>query len=334
MGSRPKEGWKLRQKNRDVPFRHPAYPLYMEPSDFNYQKLKNQRDRNYDNFLRSNIDNEQDNRNFDTEDGRDHLPFRSFESASTDKHESVKYKIPAKFPGTNITASPGEPVLVPLRWNNPHSSELEVNIWIVQNKYVIPIRRPACSGEGYQDNAFTFTVPQDFNSLGKKVPGFNGCKAVGDCVLQIYAHSVESRTYAMGTPLIVEGHDGSKADASDESQIQPAGADPALDLSKLRTLCRPSDDPDVDIKTSVPHHARLVSDQYNHAYQNSDYSPYSGQQPGEISQNLQASVLLKMIPGNRGELGKHALKRDNPAGFRLQNIMLRKANKLIKKYEQ
>merc|ERR1719446_582363 len=111
MGSRPKEGGKLRQKNRDVPFRHPAFPLYMEPSDFGYEKLKNQRARNYDNFLRSNIDNEQDNRNFQEEDGRDHLPFRSYEGARTDEHESIKYKISAEFPGTNITATPGEAVL-------------------------------------------------------------------------------------------------------------------------------------------------------------------------------------------------------------------------------
>ena len=38
-----------------------------------YEDLENQRNNNYDNFLRSNIDNEQDNRNFDSELGRDML---------------------------------------------------------------------------------------------------------------------------------------------------------------------------------------------------------------------------------------------------------------------
>ena len=82
----------------------------------------------------------------------------------------------------------GEPYTMPLRWNNPHSSELEVNgepravlrkaalprlrvcrrarvlagraagltqrhvslrvVWIMDKKYVVPIRKPACSGEG------------------------------------------------------------------------------------------------------------------------------------------------------------------------------------------
>ena len=53
---------------------------HMLSSTFNYQGLKNQKARNYDNFLRSNIDNEQDNRNFNNEEGKDHLPFRTMET--------------------------------------------------------------------------------------------------------------------------------------------------------------------------------------------------------------------------------------------------------------
>merc|ERR1719446_1692849 len=107
-----------------------------------------------------------------------------------------------------------------------------------------------------------------------------------------------------------------------------------MDMSKLRDLCRPSNDPDANIQTSIPQRARLVSDQYNHAYMNSDYSPYSGQQPTEISKNLQASCILKMLPGNRGELGKQALKKDNRAGFNIQRSLDRKAKKLVKQYEK
>ncbi len=102
----------------------------MEPSDFNYADLKNQRDNGaYDNFLRSNIDNEQDKRNFVKEEGRDMLPFRSYEAAVNDASNTVKTKIGTLAIGTvpgAVTATPGTPFLVPLRWNNPHASEIEV----------------------------------------------------------------------------------------------------------------------------------------------------------------------------------------------------------------
>jgi len=284
--------------------------------------------------LRSNIDNEQDKRNFNTEDGKDHLPFRTYEGAVTDAGEAtIKYKIPTVEPGTELTVTPGTPMLVPLRWNNPHSSELEVNVWMVNNKYVVPVRKPTCSGEGYQDNAFSFTIPSDFNNLKTKVPGFTGCSQRGQCTLQIYAHSVESRTYAIGVPLIVTGFTSGGAVATDESQIQPACTDVGTDMSSLRLICRPSNDPNANIPASVPHFARLVSDVYNHAYQNKDYSPYSGQQCSEISKNLQASAVLKMLPANRGELGQRALLTDNKAGFRFARSLDRKAKKLYRQYE-
>ena len=141
-----------------------------------------------------------DKRNFVSERGRDMLPFRSFEAATTDASNTVLNKIPDGAPGPVIVATPGQPYIVPLRWNKPHAAELEVNIWISNNQVVVPIRKPTCSGEGYQDNVFAFTIPADFNQLGEKVPGWTGCKQKGDCVLQVYAHSVEPRTYAMGIP--------------------------------------------------------------------------------------------------------------------------------------
>jgi hypothetical protein len=71
----------------------------------------------------------------------------------------------------------------------------------------------------------------------------------------------------------------------------------------------------------------------NHAYQNSDFSPYSGQQPEAISRNLQASCVLKMITGNRGELGKALLRKQNAtvANFLLQ--VEEQAKRVIKRYE-
>ncbi len=95
----------------------------------------------------------------------------------------MQTKIPqdGTFPFSNITATPGVPVLVPLRWNNPHSSEIEVNVWVRDGTgapFVVPIRKPVCSGEGRGDNVITFTIPNDFNNLAGKLPGWSGCNAV------------------------------------------------------------------------------------------------------------------------------------------------------------
>jgi len=87
MASQPRRGfqlvnqgttkWNIQNEGEDMHYR------YMEPSTFGYKGLRHQKKRNYDNFLRSNIDNEQDNRNFNDEDGKDHLPFRTDEVAGS-----------------------------------------------------------------------------------------------------------------------------------------------------------------------------------------------------------------------------------------------------------
>lgn len=323
-----KKAWAVQQRNRDVPF-VTLDALYMEPSDFNYEGLKKQRDGGgYDNFLRSNIDNEQDKRNFLTEVGEDHLPFRSFRTAARDVDSgiTVKHKMKADSrPGDHWEIEPGVPFDVPLRWNNPHSSEIEVNIWIMNKAdgpYVVPVMKPSCSGEGYQDNAFTFTIPSDFTDVAS-------CAKVGDCVAQIYAHSVESRMYSMGTPLIVKG----SKNAWNQAKVQPAKKDTALKLHTLRRLCLPSGSKtqtDANHPKAVVYKARLSSDVYNHAYQNSDFSPYAGQQPHLISQNLQAACILKMTVGNFGELGKsYAPQRAKQHAKKLD----KKARNLVRIYE-
>jgi len=335
MASQPKHEWKVQQRNRNVPFRQ-DFSLYMEPSDFNYQGLKQQRDGGgYDNFLRSNIDNEQDRRNFNTEAGEDHLPFRSFRTAGNDAGQTtVKHKMVAasaaetgvNAAGNFIHATPGEPFVVPLRWNNPHSSELEANIWIMNKgntPYVIPIRKPSCSGEGYQDNVWTFKVPSNFNSVAS-------CRRVGECVLQIYAHSVESRMYSMGTPITVEGSNG---DWNPGNPIKEPATDKAFDLKSLRRLCLPSSDSSGDYDNAVVWKARLSSDVYNHAYQNSDFSPYAGQQPQHISQNMQAACILKMTVGNFGELGKEYMQKTAPEARQYAGKLDKKARNLIRVYE-
>jgi len=317
------------------------YVLYMEPSAFGYAKLEQQRKDDYDQFLRSNIDNEQDKRDWRSapdqqEDGKDMLPFRSFESAADDSHSSVSNKIEANPAAIEVTT--GTPYPMPFRWNNPHASELEVNIWIMRNgdPVVVPIRKPACSGEGYQDVMLDFTIPVDFSQLGTKIKGFKGCKIVGDCVLQIYAHSVETRTYAIGVPLLVKQKSTGKYDVESTAtrdNLRPAGKDLNFRLSSLRPLCLGSHSPETDIESCVPRYPRLVSDVWNHAYQNSDYSPYSGQQPESISQNLQAACVIQMTAADRGELGHEHWKRANRPAYSEGKKLRKRVKEKIKAYE-
>merc|ERR1719389_1233937 len=86
--------------------------------------------------------------------------------------------------------------------------------------------------------------------------------------------------------------------------------DPHLELAHLRDICLPGFDESQNIPKALPRWARLVSDVYNHAYQNSDFSPYSGQQHESISKNLQAACINKMVTGDRGQLGKGAVPSD------------------------
>ncbi|KAJ3416572.1 hypothetical protein HDV05_000854 [Chytridiales sp. JEL 0842] len=273
-----------------VPFTVKTY-YYGEPTA-KYQGQKEQQKNNFDNFLRSNIDNEQDLRNFQNEAGFDMLPVR------VENPQAI---------GVSMTVNPGEATMVPVRWNNPHASELEVNIWIANMTAVVPVKKPVCAGEGFQDAAFWFTIPSDFNSLIGRVPGFSGCNQAGDCVMQAYAHSVEPRSYTFGTPIIIKNN-GTTGAALGPIEIKPAGQDVAFNLDALPSrLCMPTNDPASNIPTAQPFQPRLVSDVAVHAYFDSDYSPAAFQQITSISQNMQASVLLGQLASNGGELGKDAL---------------------------
>jgi len=328
FASRPRESYKLRNENGAIPFATSNTVLkYMEPSTFEYRKLagnNGQKRRNYDQFLRSNIDNEQDNRDFGEDEGKDHLPFRTLNTVVQEQESQVDLV---------TTMNAGQSLMVPLRWNNPHAAEIEVNVWIFPknlNPVVVPIKKPTCSGEGYQDNMIKFTIPADFRTLGSKIPGFTGCNADTKpmCTVQVYAHSVESRMYSQGFPLVVTGpYTGT---TNTPNQIQQPKIDPGMDVSNLRTLCRPGSDPAQHIVNAVPQWANLQSDVYNHAYQNSDFSPYSGQQHDQISKNLQASAVNKMVTGNRGELGKAALPTATANKIK---ELARSENKIYKRYE-
>jgi hypothetical protein len=318
MASTPKGNFVVQNSNGAIPFIPKLNAKYMEPSDFNYQGLKNQRENNYDNFLRSNIDNEQDNRDFNNEIGQDMLPFRTLEANSIDDNV--------------ITVNMGEKTLFPLRWNNPHSSECEINIWIKSgnNDVVVPLKKPSCCGEGYQDNVIDFIVPKDFNQLPRRVPGFNGCNKIGDCTLQLYGHSVEPRTYAIGVPIIIT-NSSLPGNFNVVPRIESATVDPQLNLTVLqRDVCLPTTSEQSHKISAVPRFARLVSDQFNHAYQNSDYSPYSGQQHELISRNLQSATILKMTAANGGELGISILDNDDKNYI---TTLINNVNIIVQKYE-
>lgn len=510
--------------------------LYMEPSIFGYGGLNNQRNNNYDNFLRSNIDNEQDNRNFNNEAGKDHLPFRTFDAsapieypykgtqAANGDDDSLQNGVKAKGVPTVLTVKPGEPRLMPLRWNNPHASEVEVNLWIMSSNppTIVPIKKPACSGEGNQNNIIEWAIPADFNNVEwsacDSTKTFKGCNAPGDCVLQVYAHSVETRQYSTAVPIVVQNQRyigarslAFRADPMDKQEdntyqwpsnfdlksmtvgkaagdpnaqgtrsgeekgkiedvalcassqregIDPSGApveevklgpvggvakklnaptanlyicktnekekaaeklirkvvfaidgvagadgnkvenytpfefsstnsfggpalktisititpysglevtkkylldlraggrwrfrrhlksvcagganvlkepfpDPWMDLSKLkRETCMSAQDPNANYPATTIQRAALHSDVANHAYQNSNYSPYSGQQHGEISRNMQAAAVVHMTSGNRGELGKNSIP--NAVKQRL-NQLNNQVNQIYQNYEK
>jgi hypothetical protein len=327
------------QSGNDVFFK------YMEPSTFEYQGLSGgggQKRNNYDQFLRSNIDNEQDNRNFNVDEGEDHMPFRT--RATTVQMQENAVDLTAEL-------TPGKEQLVPLRWNNPHSAEIEVNIHIMRcteaekpecKPVAVPLAKPCCGGEGYQNNVIRFAVPTDFNQLGAKIPGFKGCVpgSTTTCVLQVYAHSVESRMYSYGFPVYVKDTPTQTAatfpaaTATSDTQIRDENycADPGMQLNTLdNPICISClDAAKIDKKTSEPQYSKLASDVYNHAFQNSDFSPYSGQQHCAISRNLQASAINKMVTGNRGELGKNAI----PQAMKTKINQLSNAeDRIYKKYE-
>jgi hypothetical protein len=69
--------------------------------------------------------------------------------------------------------------------------------------------------------------------------------------VQIYAHSVEPRTYAIDTPIIIPGFDASAPKAADASGIAPATKDPGTNISKQpRDICLPMADPTSNIASA------------------------------------------------------------------------------------
>ena len=86
----------------------PGFKNYTRPSTFNYQSLINQKFRDNDQFLRSNIDNEANKRRPGEEEPMDMTPFRN----------QAKSEVQ--------TFRRGEKITLPLRWNNPHGTRISL----------------------------------------------------------------------------------------------------------------------------------------------------------------------------------------------------------------
>jgi hypothetical protein len=256
---------------------------FREPDTFGYQALVNQRRNNRDNFLRSNIDNQANQRNAAKEPARDMLPCRQEQR------------------GPAMQFARGQPQQIPLRWNNPHDSDCEVNIFTDGLTQVAPIRLPAPCGGGYQDQRFSFTVPTDF-------PAGKCESAAENCVLQIYGHSVEPRTYAICidftlTPAPGAPAPGVPAPAPGNGTLPaPTGNGTApvgnlVDYSRLTKRQAPNtkDIPNTRFQKAIHYH-----DSFDTSHVDSAYSGYRGQQGAFIRDELKAAIQLQSFTPNGG----------------------------------
>jgi hypothetical protein len=130
---------------------------------------------------------------------------------------------------------------------------------------VAPIRRPFPCGGGYQDQRFAFAIPADFPA-GK-------CESANDnCVLQIYAHSVEPRTYAICVDFTLTTGRGNA------------------------TIPLTSN----DVRTTQFQRAIHYHDSFDTSHVDSAYSGYRGQQGSFIRDELKAAIQLQSFVGNGG----------------------------------
>ncbi|KAI9091488.1 hypothetical protein DFS34DRAFT_653590 [Phlyctochytrium arcticum] len=248
---------------------------YQVPSTFGIAKLVAQEKNNNDNFLRSNIDNEANKRNTAKEAALDMTPCRTDGIATA--------------PLMSVTA--GQTVEIPLQFNNPHDGECEVNIWSdmkAATPQVAPISRFPCGG-GYAQNRPNFTVPADFPNV---------CGPGAGCLMQLYWHSVEPRTYSV---------------CSNFEIAAPKGA-------RLRSRQQ----------SSVKFNAALFySDSFDTAHIDSTHSGYRGQQPDAVGAQLKARIELQSYTGNGG-----LLKDAEPANVIAQRNNLRgQVENAVKKAE-
>lgn len=273
----------LSQVQADVKIAEGSSLSYRVPSTYGYKGLENQKKNNYDTFLRSNIDNEANKRNVRRERPMDMMPCR----------QDAK--------GNLNTFSRGQPIRVPLRWNNPHDSSCEVNIWVNNMTQVAPVKRPFHCGGGFQDQAFQVTIPQDFP----------GCESASDsCVMQIYGHSVEPRTYAICLDFVLARN--------------PA---PIAAVAKRQYGSTPG----LNIPVTTFQKAIHYADSYDTARVDSQYSGYRGQQREFLLPHVMMAAQIQSYLGNGG------LEKTGDRNARLRNQMknlIKQKEKVAEKYNK
>jgi hypothetical protein len=140
-----------------------------------------------------------------------------------------------------------------------------VNIWVDGMSRVAPIRRPFPCGGGYQDQRFAFAIPTDFPAGKCENPNEN-------CVLQIYGHSVEPRTYAMCIDFTL-----------------------ATGVANATASLTPNDVRTTQFQKAIHYH-----DSFDTSHVDSAYSGYRGQQGSFIRDELKAAIQLQSFVGNGG----------------------------------
>lgn len=186
-----------------------SVPGFKVPHTFGYYGIEKQRRRNYDTYIRSNCDNEANRRNEKREAAQDMLPCRQpFEAMDVIKLER------------------GKEMDFPVRWNNPHDSSCEFNIWTGDMTKTCAARKPFNCGGGYKNQLYKYKIPND-------TPG---CSTPEErCFLQFYGHSVETRTYAICTRFYLVGEAAAPAapaerrltnDPNAVRKLRSAAADP------------------------------------------------------------------------------------------------------------
>jgi hypothetical protein len=233
----------------------PPGVTFRMPDTFGIAALAVQKRTNLDQFIRSNVDNEANKRNTATEAALDMMPCRQAE----------------KGPAMQFTR--GQAQEIPLRWNNPHDSDCEFNIWTDGLTRVAPIKRPFTCGGGFQNQRVSFTVPSDF-------PAGKCESAAENCVLQLYAHSVEPRTYAMCVDFTLTAGVARSSNST---------------LTKRQTINNQKDIPTTQFQPAVH-----FNDAFDTAHVDSQYSGYRGQQPQFIRDELKAAIQLQSFTPNGG----------------------------------
>ena len=163
---------------------------------------------------------------------------------------------------------------------------------------VAPIKRPFNCGGGYQDQRFTATIPLDF-------PGCS--KPEENCVLQLYAHSVEPRAYAIGIDFVLSGQPTETNNSTSPTILKRQGTQNPTQNSM------PSTKDISKTQFQLPIH---YNDAFDSSHVDSSYSFYRGQQKDFIRDNVLAACQLQSFVGEGGLVPLGNIDKDKAKNMR------------------